>query len=96
MADAIYEVEAPDGTRFKFSGPEGASQADIQAFAQQQFKALSGNKNQVAEDERIGILVSEFKKAKDSTNAKIKHTKDAFNDSEFKAEYTKIKDKTDE
>jgi hypothetical protein len=64
MADVIYEVEAPDGTRFKFSGPEGASQDDIQAFAQQQFKALSGNKNQVAEDERISILISEFKKAK--------------------------------
>lgn len=64
MADVIYEVEAPDGTRLKFSGPEDASQADIQAFAQQQFKALSGNKNQVAEDERIEILVSEFKKAK--------------------------------
>ena len=64
MADAIYEVEAPDGTRFKFSGPEGASESEIQAFAQQQFKALSGNKNQGAEDERISILVSEFKKAK--------------------------------
>jgi hypothetical protein len=68
MADAIYEVEAPDGTRFKFSGPEGASESEIQAFAQQQFKALSGNKNQGAEDERINILISEFKKAKAAGN----------------------------
>jgi len=68
MADAIYEVEAPDGTRFKFSGPEGASESEIQAFAQQQFKALSGNKNQGAEDERISILISEFKKAKAAGN----------------------------
>lgn len=68
MADAIYEVEAPDGTRFKFSGPEGASESEIQAFAQQQFKALSSNKNQGAEDERISILVSEFKKAKAAGN----------------------------
>lgn len=36
---AIYRVQAPDGTILKIEGPDNASDADVAAFAEQQFGA---------------------------------------------------------
>ncbi len=40
MATVVYRVQAPDGAILKIQGPEGASEADVQAAAEEQYTQL--------------------------------------------------------
>lgn len=58
----IYKVQGPDGRVHRFEGPEGASQQEVLAFAQQHF---SGQPQQVSAD----AIAAGTQRAKDQRNA---------------------------
>lgn len=57
MADVIYKVQAPDGSILKISGPEDASNEEIEAFAAKQFGQSNVNPKTA---DRIAILQKEY------------------------------------
>lgn len=61
MAEVIYKVQAPDGSILKIAGPEGASEADIQAFAAQAYAAKPSAGGSQAD--RLPILQTEYTNA---------------------------------
>src|SRR5262245_29744752 len=52
---ATFEITAPDGSRHRITAPDGASDADVLAYAQQQ---LGGGQPQEKEDVSAGMALS--------------------------------------